>query len=116
MTPLTLTQVLHFIATADDVDKTAIRAALGTPFEPTGRYHTAKHVRAVEAAATLSAINPGQMVKFFYNGVNYEGQVVKINITTAKVRITKLDRPSTKAGIVVGSIPRVGASLLKPLV
>jgi hypothetical protein len=109
----TLSDVLRFLQTADDVDKNAVRAVLGTPFEPTGRYGATKQARAVKAAATLSAINPGQMVTFLYNGVNYTGQVMKINTTTAQVRITAMSGPPTKKGVVVGSTPRVGASLLK---
>jgi hypothetical protein len=113
----TLSDVLRFIQTADSIEKSAIRAAVGASFQPEygeARYQrsAAKHERAVEAADTLKTIKVGQEVRFQYNGVNYTGTVSKINKVKAKVRITEMDAPPTKQGVVVGATVSVPASFL----
>jgi hypothetical protein len=99
---MSLSEVLAFIDTASPSERIAIAAAAGA----------VSHNRNLRAAATLATINVGEMVKFLYNGVNYEGQVVKINQKTAKVRITNMDSAPTRRGVVVGATVGVGASIL----
>ena len=67
--------------------------------------------RTEKAAATLSQIKPTEAVRFLYDGVNYKAEVVKINRTTATVKITDIEGTPRRA-IFVGNIIRVSAGLL----
>ena len=67
--------------------------------------------RAAAAAVTLSAILAGDTVNFTYDSVQYEALVVKINRTTATVKITKIVG-TPRRSLFVGSTVRVGASIL----
>lgn len=98
----TLTDVLHFIQnTATEADKNLIRGALnGNPL-----------TRHQKAANTLSQIRVGESVNFTHDGVPYQGIVLKINRTTAKVQITRIDG-ITRNRITVGMSVNVGASIL----
>jgi hypothetical protein len=112
---ITLADVLTFLKTADDVDKTAIRAVLQTPFEPsTEGYSPKAHYnmnRQAVAKAVLSKIEPGNPVTFMHDGVRYEGTVQKINRLTATVKVTKITG-TPRNSIVVGAPIRVSASIL----
>lgn len=128
MTPITLTEVLKFLKSADEVELSAVRAAVGAPFRPIEPLPSVedlmkpnmlnpfglerKQARAILAEETLSKIDIGNEVTFPYNGVQYTGQVVKINRLTAKVRITKMSGAPTKKGVVVGANVKVSASIL----
>jgi hypothetical protein len=133
MSTITVTDVVNFLKTADEVDRNIIRATLGEPFRlsQTDGYKTAhtvddlmkpnmlaphglerKQARMVQAAQVLGQLIIGDIVKFPYNSINYEGQITKINRTTAKVRIMKMDGPPTKKGVVVGAVVGVPASIL----
>ena len=101
---MTLTDVLTFCATATSVERTAIMNALTAG----GSRQTS---RAAAAAVTLSAIMAGNPVNFTYDTVQYEALVLKINRTTATVKITKIIG-TPRRSLFVGSTVRVGASLL----
>ena len=101
---MTLTDVLTFIATATSVERTAIMNALTAG----GSRQTS---RQAAAAVTLSAITAGDTAKFTYDSVQYEALVLKINRTTATVKITKIIG-TPRRSLFVGSTVRVGASLL----
>ena len=111
----TLTDVLQFINTATTTDRNLISLALSTAgvsaplndFSDLGLFNP----RAMKAAATLSAINVKDEVTFPYDNVIYTGIVRKINRTTAKVEITKMDGISRNR-IRVGTEVKVGASIL----
>jgi hypothetical protein len=118
---ITLADVIAFIKTADEVDKGCIRGALNMSYVPPtngyntdhlNRYNFNKQARATQAAQVLGKLGVGDMVSFPYNGVNYKGQVTKINRTKAKVRITEMDAPPTKKDVVVGAVVGVDASIL----
>ena len=101
---MTLTDVLTFCATANQVERTAIINALTA-----GGSRQAS--RAATAATTLSQIGEGETVKFTYDNVDYEAKVVKINRTTATVTITKIIGMPRRS-LFVGSTVRVSASIL----
>ena len=121
---VTLAHVLAFIKNADDVDKTAIRAVLNMSFQPSTIEDLMKpsmlaphgldrkQARAVQAAGVLGELGIGSLVSFPYNGVNYQGEITKINQVTAKVRITGMDGAPTKKGVHIGAIVGVPASIL----
>jgi hypothetical protein len=67
--------------------------------------------RKTVAASALAQIGLDDFVSFNYDSVHYEGQVKKINRTTATVQITKILGTPRRA-LFVGSTVRVGASLL----
>jgi hypothetical protein len=105
---MTLTDVLTFCATASTIERTAILNALNT-YNPSLPLSTS--TRQAAAAVTLSAIMAGDPVKFTYDSVQYEALVIKINRTTATVKITKIVG-TPRRSLFVGSTVRVGASLL----
>ena len=68
-------------------------------------------VRRATAATTLNQISTNETVTFPYDGVQYTGTVKKINTTTARVLITKIDG-TPRNRITVGMEIRVGAGIL----
>ena len=101
----TLQNVLDFLTTATITERNLISVALSTAGS------ASITSRAVKAAATLSQITENEPVTFLYDGVNYTGIVKKINRTTARVQITKIDG-NPRNRITVGAEIRVGASIL----
>lgn len=97
----TIEQVIEFCRTASASERSMILSAMNSGAN-----------RKQRAAATLSQISAGNLVTFFYDRVQYEGEVVRINQTTATVKITKITG-IPRRDFHVGSQVRVGASLLK---
>jgi len=100
----TLQNVLDFLTTATVTERNLVSVALSTA-------GISAPSRAMKNAATLSQITENEPVTFLYDGVNYTGIVKKINTTTARVKITKIDG-TPRNRITVGTEIRVGASIL----
>lgn len=101
---ITLQDVNDFIQTATAAERAAIAAlASGTP----SRYE--------RAASTLEALKVGDIAKFLYDSVQYEGTILKINKVTATVRIDKIYGTPRRA-VSIGTTVRVGSGLLTQIV